>query len=45
MSRSIVDILRRLAHEDGCTVIIVTHDHDLAGQADAVLQMKDGGWI
>ncbi len=44
-SRNIVDILCSLAHDDGCTVIIVTHDHAVAEQADAVLQMKDGGWI
>ncbi len=44
-TRNIVDILRSLAHDDGCTVIIVTHDHGVAEQADAVLQMKDGTWI
>lgn len=44
-TRNIVDILRSLAHDDGCTVIIVTHDHGVAEQADAVLQMKDGSWI
>lgn len=44
-TRNIVDILRSLAHEDGCTVIIVTHDPAVAEQADAVLQMKDGAWL
>ncbi len=44
-THNIVDILRSLAHDDGCTVIIVTHDHAVAEQADAILQMKDGGWI
>ncbi len=44
-THNIVDILRSLAHEDGCTVIIVTHDHAVAEQADTVLQMKDGSWI
>jgi len=34
-----------LAHDDGCTVIIVTHDPAVAEQADTVLQMKDGAWI
>ncbi len=43
-TRNIVEILRELAHEDGCTVIIVTHDPAVAEQADAVLQMKDGSW-
>ena len=44
-TRNIVNILRSLAHDDGCTVIIVTHDPAVAEQADAVLQMKDGSWI
>ncbi len=42
---NIVDILCSLAHEDGCTVIIVTHDHGVAQRADVILQMKDGSWI
>lgn len=41
-TRNIVEILRSLAHDDGCTVIIVTHDPAVAEQADTVLQMKDG---
>lgn len=44
-TRNIVEILRGLAHDDGCTVIIVTHDPAVAEQADMVLQMKDGSWI
>ena len=44
-TRNIVQILRSLAHDDGCTVIIVTHDPAVAEQADTVLQMKDGAWI
>ena len=42
---NIVQILKSLAHQDGCTVIIVTHDPAVAEQADVVLQMKDGSWI
>lgn len=42
---NIVDILKSLAHEDGCTVIIVTHDPSVAEQADVVLKMKDGSWV
>lgn len=41
---NIVGILRSLAHEEGCTVIIVTHDMAVADQADVVLRMKDGVW-
>ena len=44
-TRNIVDILKSLAHDDGCTVIIVTHDASVAEQADIVLKMKDGIWI
>ena len=44
-TRNIVEILCSLAHDDGCTVIIVTHDPAGAEQADTVLQMKDGSWI
>ena len=44
-THNIVQILRSLAHDDGCTVIIVTHDPAVAEQADVVLQMKDGSWI
>lgn len=44
-TRNIVEILRSLAHDEGCTVIIVTHDPSVAEQADTVLQMKDGAWI
>ena len=44
-TRNIVEILCSLAHDDDCTVIIVTHDPAVAEQADVVLQMKDGAWI
>ena len=44
-TRNIVQILRSLAHDDGYTVIIVTHDISVAEQADVVLQMRDGAWI
>ena len=42
---NIVDILKSLAHDDGCTVVIVTHDPSVAEQADVVLRMKDGCWV
>ena len=37
-----MDILRRLAHEEGYCVVIVTHDPNIAETADAVYRMKDG---
>ena len=44
-SRSIVGILRDLAHEHDRCVIIVTHDPAVADAADVVLKMKDGKLI
>lgn len=41
-SRNIVEILKLLAHENNCCVIIVTHDPVIAEAADVVLRMKDG---
>ncbi len=38
----VVNILLRLAHEEGRCVIIVTHDLEIAGQMDEVLTMRDG---
>jgi putative ABC transport system ATP-binding protein len=44
-SRSIVGILRDLAHEHDRCVIIVTHAPAVADAADVVLKMKDGRLI
>ena len=41
-TRIVMDILRRLAHEEGRCVIVVTHDPEVAETADSVLRMKDG---
>ena len=41
-TRIVMDILRRLAHEEGRCVIVVTHDPEVADAADLVLRMKDG---
>ena len=38
----IADILSRLAHEEGKTVIMVTHDPAMAERADVVIRLKDG---
>jgi putative ABC transport system ATP-binding protein len=37
-----MEILRRLAHEEGRCVIVVTHDPEVAFSADLMLRMKDG---
>ena len=41
-TRIVMDILRKLAHEEGRCVIVVTHDPEVADTADLVLRMKDG---
>jgi putative ABC transport system ATP-binding protein len=41
-TRIVMEILRRMAHEEGRCVIVVTHDPEVADTADLVLRMKDG---
>ena len=41
-SRNVVEILTRLAHEEGYCVIIVTHDPAIAEASDVVDRMADG---
>ncbi len=43
-SRNVVEILTRLAHEEGYCVIIVTHDPAIAEASDVVYRMADGVW-
>ncbi len=40
-SKEIMEILREL-HEDGRTVIIITHDNEIAAQAKRVIKIMDG---
>jgi putative ABC transport system ATP-binding protein len=39
---AIMDILKRLHRENGMTMLMVTHDLDLAGSADRIIRMQDG---
>ena len=41
-SDQIVELLLRAAHEEGRCIIVVTHDPDVAAQADRVLRLVDG---
>ena len=38
----VVDILKQLNEQLGVTVIVITHDHNVAKQAKKVLTIKDG---
>ena len=40
--REVVEILMRLAREEGCTILMVTHDVRIADVADRVIEMEDG---
>ena len=40
--REVVEILMRLAREEGCTILMVTHDVRIADVADRVIKMEDG---
>jgi len=40
--KQILELLGKLAHKERKTVIIVTHDHEIAARADVVLKLKDG---
>lgn len=42
---NIVRLLKGLAYERNCCVIIVTHDPTVAGHADVVLRMQDGEFV
>lgn len=41
-SATIIELLRGLSGSGGTTVILVTHDASIAGQADRVLRLADG---
>ncbi len=40
-STEIMEILKEL-HEDGRTIILITHDREIAAQADRIIKIKDG---
>lgn len=40
--QTVIDILHRIAHAHGTTVLCVSHDPRLVGHADRVLAMEDG---
>lgn len=40
--REIIDLFKQLCEEDGMSVLMVTHDPNLASMADRMLLLKDG---
>jgi putative ABC transport system ATP-binding protein len=38
----IVDLMQRLAKEQGCTILIVTHDNRILDVADRIVELEDG---
>jgi len=40
--RHILELLRKIHHGRGTTIVLVTHDAELAAIADARLMMRDG---
>jgi ABC-type lipoprotein export system ATPase subunit len=41
-SKAIIDLFKTIREQLGTTIIIVTHDHDIARQADRIITLKDG---
>jgi predicted ABC-type transport system involved in lysophospholipase L1 biosynthesis ATPase subunit len=41
-SQGIIDLLRRLSRTEGLSIVLVTHDPEIAAGADRVVRMSDG---
>ncbi|HTB64117.1 MAG TPA: ABC transporter ATP-binding protein [Opitutales bacterium] len=44
-SSHVFELLTELAHKKGHTVLLVTHNPELANRADAILRMQDGKFV
>ena len=40
--RDVVDLMQKLAKEQGCTILLVTHDNRILDIADAIVYLEDG---
>lgn len=38
----VVELMQKLAKEQGCTILIVTHDHRILDVADRIIELNDG---
>ncbi len=43
--RDVVEIMQRLAREQGCTILLVTHDNRILDVADRLIYLEDGRLI
>ncbi|MBD2035303.1 ATP-binding cassette domain-containing protein, partial [Leptolyngbya sp. FACHB-321] len=40
--RDVVELMQKLAAEQGCTILLVTHDNRILDIADRIVYMEDG---
>ena len=40
--RDVVELMQSLAKEQGCTILMVTHDNRILDIADRIIEMEDG---
>jgi putative ABC transport system ATP-binding protein len=40
--RDVVEMMQRLAKQQGCTILMVTHDNRILDIADRIIYMEDG---
>jgi putative ABC transport system ATP-binding protein len=40
--RDVVELMEKLAKEQGCTILLVTHDNRILDLADRIIYMEDG---
>ncbi len=40
--RDVVNLMQQLAKEQGCTILLVTHDNRILDIADRIVKMEDG---
>jgi putative ABC transport system ATP-binding protein len=43
--RDVVEIMEKLAREQGCTILLVTHDNRILDLADRIVYMEDGSLV
>ena len=44
-SKSIIDLFQAIRDKLGTTIVVVTHDADIARQADRIITLKDGAIV